>query len=45
MFPITFWNLHNLLRNQFDHTNKAVEGWHRQLKHIFGSAIVDFGAF
>ena len=27
-FPITFWNVNNLLTNQFDHTNNIVEGWH-----------------
>ena len=25
-FPITFWNVNNLLTNQFDHTNNVVEG-------------------
>ena len=24
-FPITFWNVHNLLTNQFDHTNHAID--------------------
>ena len=37
-FPITFWNVHNLLTNQFDHTNNAVEGWHRRLNNIVDSA-------
>ncbi|CAF0950737.1 unnamed protein product [Rotaria sp. Silwood1] len=44
-FPITFWNVHNLLRNQFDHTNNAVEGWHRRLNNIVDSAHPGFWRF
>ena len=44
-FPITFWNVHNLLTNQFDHTNNAVEGWHRRLNNIVDSAHPGFWRF
>ena len=44
-FPITFWNVHNLLTNQFDHTNNAVEGCHRRLNNIVGSAHPGFWRF
>jgi hypothetical protein len=36
-FPITFWNLHNLLRKQFDHTNNAIEGCHRRPTQVIES--------
>ena len=45
MFPITFWNLHNTLRNQFDHTNNAVEGWNRRLNNIVDSDYPGFWRF
>ena len=45
MFPITFWNLHNTLRNQFDHINNPVEGWHQRLNNIADSAYPRFWRF
>ena len=44
-FPITFWNVNNLLKNQFDHTNNVVEGWHRRLNNIIDSAHPGFWRF
>jgi len=45
MFPITFWNLHNTLRNQFDHINNPVEEWHQRLNNITDSAYPGFWRF
>ena len=37
-FPITFWNVRNLLTNQFDHTNNAMKGRYRRINNIVESA-------
>ena len=44
-FPIAFWNVNNLLMNQFDHTNNVVEGRHRRLNNIVDSAHPGFWRF
>jgi hypothetical protein len=45
MFPIILWNLHHLVRNQFNQTNNALEGWYRRLNNIVDSAHPGFSRF